>query len=72
MSIKIAWGKVLKSQWENLTIQPHEEEMDQNIYSPTMEKRSINLSKWSFPVLQFCVSVDLYLATPRSKSSFCL
>lgn len=59
----------IKSQWENLTVQSHEEKMNQNIFSPTMEKSSINLSKWSFPVLQFCASVELYLATPRSKSS---
>lgn len=40
------------------------------LFCPTRKKGSINISEWSFPVLNFCISVGLGLATPRSASSF--
>lgn len=75
MNVKIFWEKILKFQWQNINTQPYENNMGQkyvllNCSALPGKKSLITISELSFPVLIFCISAGLGLATPRSASSF--
>lgn len=78
MNVKILWEKILKFQWENVNIQPYENNENNmgqkygffELFCSTKKKGLVIISELSFPVLNFCISFGLGPATPRSASSF--